>query len=86
MMHDETKDETRRDDMNSQEKVIRVTSLEDFDRELARDGGETLEVPAWMATEYGIFPEDVGTEDEIRDDGQGPASEAMTKRSAERSD
>ena len=35
MMHDETKDETRSDDMNSQEKVIRVTSLEDFDR---RDG------------------------------------------------
>ena len=43
-----------------------------FDRELARDGGEALEVPASLAEEYGLFPEDVGTEDEIRDAVQDP--------------
>ena len=53
--------------MNTNEKVIRVDSLEEFDRELASDGGEAIEVPAWMAEEYGIFPEEVGTEDELRD-------------------
>ncbi len=46
--------------------TVRVRTLDDFDRELARDGGETLEVPARLAEEYGLFPEDVGTEDEIR--------------------
>ena len=61
--------------MQSEEKVIRVRSLEDFDRELARDGGETLEVPAWMAEEYGIFPEEVGAEDDFRDDTPGAAGE-----------
>ena len=40
--------------------------------ELARDGGEALEVPASLAQQYGLFPEDVGTEDEIREAGQGP--------------
>ena len=73
MKHDETNHETRSEDMTTEEKVIRVDSLEDFDRELARDGGETLEVPPWIATEYGLFPEDVGTDDDFRDDGQGPA-------------
>ena len=48
-------------------KTIRIETLDDFDRELSRDGGETLEVPAAFAEEYGIFPEDVGTEDEIFD-------------------
>ena len=52
--------------MTDNEKIIRVKTLEEFDRELARNGDETLEVPAWMAREYGIFPEDVGTEDQIR--------------------
>ena len=75
MAHDETNDGTRSEDMTTEEKIIRVHSLEDFDRELARDGGETLEVPAWMATEYGIFPEDVSMEDDFRDDGQGSARE-----------
>ena len=45
--------------------IIPVNTFEDFDRELARDGGETLEVEADLAGEYGLFPEDVGTEDEI---------------------
>ena len=45
--------------------TIPVETFEDFDRELARDGGETLEVLAELADEYGLFPEDVGTEDEI---------------------
>ena len=44
----------------------------DFDRELARDGGEALEVPASLAEQYGLFPEDVGSEDEIRDAGEDP--------------
>ena len=45
--------------------TIPIETFEDFDRELARDGGETLEVAAYMAEEYGLFPEEVGTEDEI---------------------
>ena len=45
--------------------TIRVETFEDFDRELARDGGEALEVSADLAEEYGLFPEDVGSEDEI---------------------
>ncbi len=52
--------------MTHNEKIIRVKTLEEFDRELARDGDETLEVPAEIAREYGIFPEDVGSEDQIR--------------------
>ena len=58
--------------MNREERVVRVETLEDFDRALARDGGETLEVPAWMAEEYGLFAEDVGSEDEIRTAGRDP--------------
>ena len=45
--------------------AIPIETFEDFDRELARDGGETLEVLAQLADEYGLFPEEVGTEDEI---------------------
>ena len=45
--------------------TIPIETFEDFDRELARDGGETLEVAAYLAEEYGLFPEDVGSEDEI---------------------
>ncbi len=45
--------------------TIPIETFEDFDLELARDGGETLEVRAYLAEEYGLFPEDVGTEDEI---------------------
>ena len=51
--------------MTGNDTTIRVETFEDFDRELARDGGETLEVAAYMAEEYGLFPEDVGSEDEI---------------------
>ena len=58
--------------MPSDGEIVRVETLDDFDRELARDGGETLEVPASVAEEYGLFPEDVGTEDEIRDAGEDP--------------
>ena len=46
--------------MTDEEKIIRVKTLEDFDRELGRGGEETLEVPAWIAEQYGVFPEDAG--------------------------
>ena len=58
--------------MISHEEFIRVETFEDFDRELARDGGETLEVEAYLAEEYGLFPEEVGTEYEIRDAVRDP--------------
>ena len=58
--------------MPSDEKIVPVETLDEFDRELSRDGGEALEVPAALAEQYGLFPEDVGTEDEIRDAGQDP--------------
>ncbi|MDE2982283.1 MAG: hypothetical protein OXU74_13920 [Gemmatimonadota bacterium] len=45
--------------------TIPIETFEDFDRELARDGGETLEVAAYLAEEYGLFPEDVGSEADI---------------------
>ena len=51
--------------MTGEETFIRVETFEDFDRELARDGGEALEVAAYLAEEYGLFPEEVGTEEEI---------------------
>ena len=35
-----------------------MKTLEDFDRELGRGGEETLEVPARIAEQYGVFPED----------------------------
>ncbi len=58
--------------------TIPIDTFEDFDRELARDGGETLEVEAELAEEYGLFPEEVGTEEEIAaawDDPHGEAGE-----------
>ncbi len=58
--------------------AIAINTFEDFDRELARDGGETLEVLAQLADEYGLFPEEVGTEDEIAaawNDPHGDAGE-----------
>ena len=61
-------------------RVVRIETLDDFDRELARDGGEALEVPASLAEQYGLFSEDVGTEDEIRDaseDPHGPEEEEL---------
>ena len=58
--------------MPSDEKTVRVETLDEFDRELARGGGEALEVPASLAEEYGLFSEDVGSEDEIRDAGEDP--------------
>ena len=42
--------------MTDEEKIIRVNTLKDFDR----GGEETLQVPAWIAREYGVFPEDAG--------------------------
>ncbi len=60
--------------------TIPVETFEDFDRELARDGGETLEVLAELADEYGLFAEEVGTEDEILaawDDPHGTAGEEV---------
>ena len=58
--------------MTVHEEIIRVETFEDFDRELARDGGEALQVPAELAEEYGLFPEEVGTEYEIRDAVRDP--------------
>ena len=55
--------------------TIRIDTFEDFDLELARDGGETLEVRAYLAEEYGLFPEEVGSEDEIVDAGDDPHGE-----------
>ena len=40
-----------------------MKTLEDFDRELGRGGEETLEVPAWIAEQYSLFPEDAGRRD-----------------------
>ena len=60
--------------------IIHVNTFEDFDRELVRDGRETLEVEAELAEEYGLFPEEVGTEDEILaawDDPHGDAGEEV---------
>ena len=60
--------------------TIRVETFEDFDRELARDSGDTLEVDDFLAEEYGLFPEDVGSEDEIVaawDDPHGDAGEEV---------
>ena len=58
--------------MTNGETTIRVETFEDFDRELARDGVETLEVAAYLAEEYGLFPEEVGSEEEIVDAGADP--------------
>ena len=61
--------------MTVNDRTIRVRTLDDFDRELSRDGGETLEVPAHLAEEYGLFPEEVGSEDDIVDAGSDPHGE-----------
>jgi len=66
--------------MKCDDTTIRVETFEDFDRELTRDGGETLEVEADLAEEYGLFPEDVGSDEEIVaawDDPHGPAGEEV---------
>ncbi len=60
--------------------AIPINTFEDFDRELARDGGEALEVPAYLAEQYGLFPEEVGTEDEIVDAGADPHGEEEDDR------
>ena len=63
--------------------TIPIETFEDFDLELARDGGETLEVLAELAEEYGLFHEEVGTEDEIAaawDDPHGDAGEEEYER------
>ena len=53
---------------------IRIGTLEEFDLELARDGGEVLEVPAELAAGYGLFLEDVGTDEEILEAGGDPGA------------
>ena len=52
-----------------------MKTLEDFDRELGRGGEETLEVPAWIAEQYSLFPEDAGrrTRRSGAEDGSGKA-------------
>ncbi len=59
--------------------TIPINTFEDFDRELARDSGETLEVEAYLAEEYGLFPEDVGTEDEIAAAWDDPHGEEVNE-------
>ena len=58
--------------------TIPINTFEDFDRELARDGGETLEVRAYLAEEYGLFPEDVGTAKRSRPPGTTPTARRWT--------
>ena len=65
--------------MTGNDGTIRVETFEDFDRELARDGGETLEVPAYLAEQYGLFPEEVGSEDDILDAGGDPHMEEVDR-------
>ena len=65
-------EQERSERMPGDGEIIRIETLDEFDRELSRDGGETLEVPAALAEEYGLFPEDVGSEDEIRDASEDP--------------
>ena len=66
--------------MTGNGRTIRIDTLEELDRELARDGGEALEVPAHLAEEYGLFPEEVGTEEDIRDAGGDPHGEEEDER------
>ena len=61
--------------MTGNDRTIRVETFEDFDRELARDGGETLEVPAYLAEQYGLFPEEVGSAEDILGAGADPHGE-----------
>ena len=65
--------------MTNGETTIRVETFEDFDRELARDGGETLEVPAYLAEQYGLFPEEVGSEEDIVDAGADPHGQEVDR-------
>ena len=69
--------------MTNGDRFIRVLTLDDFDRELARDGGEAIQVPASLAEEYGLFPEDVGTDREIREAGQDPHGEVRRRSNNE---
>ena len=65
--------------MTGNDTTIRVETFEDFDRELARDGGETLEVPAYLAEQYGLFPEEVGSEEDILGAGGDPHGEEVDR-------
>ena len=49
--------------MQDEEKIMRVEIL---------DGDEVLEVPAWIAQQYGVFSEEVGGEEEIREAVEDP--------------
>lgn len=65
--------------MTNGDRFVRVLTLDEFDRELARDGGDAIRVPASLAAEYGLFPEDVGTDREIREAGQDPHGEVRRR-------
>ena len=65
--------------MTGNDSTIRVETFEDFDRELARDGGETLEVPAYLAEQYGLFREEVGSEEDILGAGGDPHGEEVDR-------
>ena len=64
--------------------TIPINTFEDFDLELARDGGETLEVKAYLAEEYGLFPEEVGTEEEIAAAWDDPHGDAVEEEEEDR--
>ena len=76
MKHEQERSERMPDDG----KIIRIETLDEFDRELSRDGGEALAVPAALAEEYGLFPEDVGTDEEIRDASEDPHGSGEAER------
>ena len=65
--------------MTGNDTTIHVETFEDFDRELARDGGETLEVPAYLAEQYGLFPEEVGSEEDILGAAGDPHGEEVDR-------
>ena len=70
--------------MTNTEEMIRVETFLDFDLELARDGGETLEVDAYLAAAYGLFPEEVGTDEEIAAAWDDPFGDAVEEEDGDR--
>ncbi len=52
--------------------AIRVVDRDQLERELARDGGETIEAPLELALELGLLVEDVGSEEDVRLAGADP--------------
>ena len=64
--------------MENDEKSVRIETLDDFDRELARDGGEALEVPASLAEAVRPLPR--GRGERRRDPGRGAGFATAPRR------